>query len=253
MIGGCALVVVAVVWWAIFGATLSAPLFGTELQCLVSWTDKCAAQSAAGVAGVWLPYDPSAFWLGVVVFLVGAIARPLVFVAAVDTLNEKVGNICNWLVLLACIVSGGNAMIRYAYDQSSNAWLEVQWYMFAVIVMFGAAYTLKRNEHVRVDLLYMTLGRRGQLWIDILGTLVFLLPTCIILAWLSWPFFMQAYAVGEHSSNAGGLLRWPIKLVLPIGFFLVALQGISELIKRVAFLNGVPVESLEAHYERPTQ
>ena len=171
----------------------------------------------------------------------------------IDVINEKIGVVCNWLVLLACIVSGGNAMIRYAYDMSSNAWLEVQWYMFAVIVMFGASYTLNRNEHVRVDLLYMTMGRRGQLWIDILGTLFFLLPTCIILAWLSWPFFMQSFAVSEHSSNAGGLLRWPIKLVLPVGFLLVALQGISELIKRVAFLNGVPVESLEAHYERPTQ
>ena len=171
----------------------------------------------------------------------------------IDVINEKIGVVCNWLVLLACIVSGGNAMIRYAYDQSSNAWLEVQWYMFAVIVMFGASYTLKRNEHVRDALLYMTLGRRGHLWIDILGTLIFLLPTCLILAWLSWPFFMQAYSVSEHSSNAGGLLRWPIKIVLPVGFVLVALQGISETIKRVAFLNGVPVESLEAHYERPTQ
>ncbi len=96
---------------------------------------------------------------------------------------------------------------------------------FAVIVMFGAAYTLKRNEHVRVDILYMTLSRRGQLWVDILGALVFLLPTCAILAWLSWPFFMQSFNVYEHSSNAGGLLRWPIKLVLPLGFALVALQG----------------------------
>jgi TRAP-type mannitol/chloroaromatic compound transport system permease small subunit len=171
----------------------------------------------------------------------------------IDIVNEKIGAICNWLVLLACVVSGGNAMVRYAYDQSSNAWLEVQWYMFAVIVMFGAAYTLKRNEHVRVDLFYMTLSRRGQLWIDILGTFFFLLPTCIILAWLSWPFFMQSYAVFEHSSNAVGLLRWPIKLVLPVGFALVALQGVSELIKRVAFLNDIPVESLEAHYERPMQ
>ena len=172
---------------------------------------------------------------------------------AIDWMNEKIGVLCNWLVLLACMVSGGNAMVRYAYDQSSNAWLEVQWYMFAVIVMFGASYTLKRNEHVRVDLFYMTLSRRGQLWVDILGTLVFLLPTCIILAWLSWPFFMQSFNVSEHSSNAGGLLRWPIKLVLPVGFALVALQGLSELIKRLAFLNDIPVESLEAHYERPTQ
>ena len=177
----------------------------------------------------------------------------LKFSAIVDVINEKIGVLCNWLVLLSCIVSGGNAMVRYAYDQSSNAWLEVQWYMFAVIVMFGASYTLKRNEHVRVDLFYMTLSRRGQLWIDILGTLIFLLPTCIILAWLSWPFFMQSFLVDEHSSNAGGLLRWPIKLVLPVGFLLVALQGVSELIKRVAFLNGIPVPSLEDHYERPTQ
>src|SRR4029078_750859 len=104
-----------------------------------------------------------------------------------------------------------------------------------------------------VDLLYMVLSSRRQLWIDILGTLLFLLPTCAILAWLSWPFLEQSFAVNEHSSNAGGLIRWPIKLVLPVGFALVALQGLSELIKRVAFLNGVPVESLEAHYERPTQ
>jgi TRAP-type mannitol/chloroaromatic compound transport system permease small subunit len=177
----------------------------------------------------------------------------LAFSALIDALNEKIGVICNWLVLLACVVSAGNAMVRYAYDSSSNAWLEVQWYMFAVIVMFGAAYTLKRNEHVRVDIIYMTLSRRGQLWIDILGALVFLLPTCAILAWLSWPFFMQSFNVYEHSSNAGGLLRWPIKLVLPVGFALVALQGLSELIKRVAFLNGYAVDSLEAHYERPTQ
>jgi TRAP-type mannitol/chloroaromatic compound transport system permease small subunit len=171
----------------------------------------------------------------------------------IDRVNEKIGDFCNWLVVLACVVSAGNAMIRYAYDTSSNAWLEIQWYMFAVIVMFGASYTLKRNEHVRVDLLYMLVGRRGQLWIDILGTLVFLLPTCAILGWLSWPFFMQSFAVYEHSSNAGGLVRWPIKLVLPLGFALVALQGFSELVKRIAFLNGIPVESLEAHYERPTQ
>jgi len=171
----------------------------------------------------------------------------------IDAVNDRFGTVAIYLVLFACLISAGNATSRHFFNLSSNAWLEVQWYMFAVIVMFGASYTLKRNEHVRVDLLYMTLGRRGQLWIDILGTLVFLLPTCVILAWLSWPFFMQSFNVYEHSSNAGGLLRWPIKLVLPVGFLLVALQGISELIKRVAFLNGVPVESLEAHYERPTQ
>ena len=172
---------------------------------------------------------------------------------AVDAFNERIGRICDWLVLLSCVVSAGNAMVRYAYDISSNAWLELQWYMFAVIVMFGAAYTLKRNEHVRVDLIYMQLGRRGKLWLDILGTLIFLLPTCIILAWLSWPFFEQSFAVRETSPNAGGLLRWPIKLVLPVGFALLAVQGLSELIKRIAFLSGIPVDSLEAHYERPAQ
>jgi TRAP-type mannitol/chloroaromatic compound transport system permease small subunit len=184
----------------------------------------------------------------------GEIVRGLLAVSSfIDWINEKIGFVTNFLVLLACVVSAGNAMSRYAFNLSSNAWLEVQWYMFAVIVMFGAAYTLKRNEHVRVDIFYMTLSRRGQLWIDILGTLIFLLPTCAILAWLSWPFFMQSFNVHENSSNAGGLLRWPIKAVLPVGFALVALQGISELIKRVAFLNDYPVDSLEAHYERPQQ
>ena len=175
----------------------------------------------------------------------------LKFSALIDVINEKIGLVCNWLVLLACLVSGGNAMVRYAYDTSSNAWLEVQWYMFAVIVMFGASYTLKRNEHVRVDLLYMTLGRRGQLWIDILGTLIFLLPTCAILAWLSWPFFMQSYVIGEHSSNAGGLIRWPVKFMLFAGFALLTLQGISELIKRIAALVGDI--QIDTKYEKPLQ
>src|SRR5258708_5166211 len=139
----------------------------------------------------------------------------LPFSAGVDALNEKIGIFCNWLGLLACIVSCRNARGRYAYGMGSNAWLEVQWYMFAVIVMLGAAYTMKRNEHVRVDIFYMTLSRRGQLWIDILGTVFFLLPTCAILSWLSWPFFMQSYNVLEHSSNACGLALLPIKLVLP--------------------------------------
>ena len=125
--------------------------------------------------------------------------------------------------------------------------------MFAVIVMFGASYTLRKNEHVRVDIIYMTLSERKQLWVDVIGTVLFLLPMCILLMWLSWPFFMQSYAVSEASSNAGGLLRWPIKLVIPAGFFLVALQGVSELIKRIAVLNGHRVAELEAHYERPVQ
>jgi len=178
--------------------------------------------------------------------------RPLLAIsAAIDQLNEKIGYICNLLVLGACLVSAGNAMIRYAFGYSSNGWLELQWYMFAFLVMFGASYTFKRNEHVRVEILYLYLSERGQLWLDLIGTLFFLIPSCLLLAYLSWPFFMQAYDVGEMSSNAGGLIRWPIKFVIPAGFVLLALQGVSEVIKRTAALRGEV--TIEAKYERPTQ
>jgi TRAP-type mannitol/chloroaromatic compound transport system permease small subunit len=178
--------------------------------------------------------------------------RPLLSLSsAIDLLNEKLGVICNFLILASCVVSAGNAMIRYAFGYSSNAWLEMQWYMFAFVVMFGASYTFKRNEHVRVEILYLMLSERGQLWLDMIGTLFFLIPSCLLLAYLSWPFFHQAYAVGEVSSNAGGLIRWPIKFVIPAGFVLLALQGVSEVIKRIAALKGYVV--IDAKYERPTQ
>src|SRR3982075_1700729 len=178
--------------------------------------------------------------------------RPLLAVSAViDHINEKIGYICNLLVLAACIVSAANAMIRYAFGYSSNGWLELQWYMFAILVMFGASYTFKRNEHVRVEILYLMLSERGQLWLDMIGTLFFLIPSCLLLAYLSWPFFYQAYAVGEISSNAGGLVRWPIKFVIPAGFVLLALQGVSEVIKRIAALKGYVM--IDAKYERPVQ
>lgn len=170
---------------------------------------------------------------------------------AIDWLNDRLGALANGLVLLCCIVSAGNAMIRYAFDYSSNGWLEVQWYMFAVIVMFGASYTLKKNEHVRVEILYLYLTERGRYWLDLIGTLFFLIPVCLLLAVLAWPFFMQSFAVNEYSGNAGGLLRWPIKFVLPAGFTLIALQGVSEVIKRIAALRGYVV--IDARYERPTQ
>lgn len=170
---------------------------------------------------------------------------------AIDLLNEKVGNICNVLVLVACLVSAANAMSRYAFSISSNSYLELQWYLFAVIVMFGASYTLKRNEHVRVEIFYLVLSERGQLWLDLIGTAVFLIPVCLLLCYLSWPFFLQSYEVGEWSGNAGGLLRWPIKFVLPGGFAMLALQGVSEVIKRIAALRGLG--AIEARYERPTQ
>jgi TRAP-type mannitol/chloroaromatic compound transport system permease small subunit len=178
--------------------------------------------------------------------------RPLLTLStAIDQLNERIGYICNLLVLLACVVSAANAMIRYAFSYSSNGWLELQWYMFAILVMFGASYTFKRNEHVRVEIFYLFLTERGQLWLDMIGTLFFLIPACLLLAYLSWPFFMQAYAVGEMSGNAGGLVRWPIKFVIPAGFVLLALQGVSEVIKRAAALKGYV--TIDAKYERPTQ
>ncbi len=176
----------------------------------------------------------------------------LAFSSLVDWVNQFLGKICDWLILLACVVSAGNAMVRYAYDTSSNAWLEVQWYMFACVVMLGASYTLKKNEHVRVDLWYMTLSRRGQIWVDITGIVLFLIPTCLLLAWLSWPFFLQSYP-SEVSTNAGGLLRWPVKILIPVGFVLLAFQGMSELIKRIAALQGHDILDLESHYERPLQ
>ena len=178
--------------------------------------------------------------------------RPMLALSqAIDRLNEKIGYVCNLLVLIACLVSAGNAMIRYAFSYSSNGWLEAQWYMFAILVMFGASYTFKRNEHVRVEILYLMLSERGQLWLDMIGTLFFLIPACLLLAYLSWPFFHQAYAVGEMSGNAGGLLRWPIKFVIPSGFVMLALQGVSEVIKRIAALQGYV--TIDAKYERPTQ
>src|ERR1700704_3429101 len=180
------------------------------------------------------------------------VMRPLLAVSAgIDWLNEKIGFLCNWLVLAACVVSAGNAMIRYAFGYSSNGWLELQWYMFAVLVMFGASYTFKRNEHVRVEILYLMLSERGQLWLDLIGTLCFLIPSCLLLSYLSWPFFYQSYAVSEISSNAGGLVRWPIKFVVPAGMVMLALQGVSEVIKRIAALQNLA--TIDAKYERPMQ
>jgi TRAP-type mannitol/chloroaromatic compound transport system permease small subunit len=180
------------------------------------------------------------------------VMRPLLAISsAIDLLNEKIGYVCNFLVLAACIVSAGNAMIRYAFSYSSNSWLELQWYMFAILVMFGASYTFKRNEHVRVEIFYLFLSERDQLWCNLIGTLFFLIPSCLLLSYLSWPFFMQAYAVGEISSNAGGLIRWPIKIVVPVGLVLLALQGVSEVIKRIAALQNLV--TIDAKYERPTQ
>ncbi|MCC6889683.1 MAG: TRAP transporter small permease subunit [Hyphomicrobiales bacterium] len=169
----------------------------------------------------------------------------------IDAINDRFGTLATWLVLFAVLISTGNAISRYAFSSSSNAWLEVQWYLFAAMVFFGAPHTLRRNEHVRVDVIYSALGERVRLWIDLIGSVLFLLPFCALLIYFTWPWFLESWRLGEVSSNAGGLVRWPVKLMLPIGFALLALQGLSELIKRIAALNGR--YRLEHRYETPLQ
>jgi TRAP-type mannitol/chloroaromatic compound transport system permease small subunit len=170
---------------------------------------------------------------------------------AIDWMNAQFGVVANWLVLLACLISAGNAASRYLFSVSSNGWLEVQWYMFAGIVLLGGPYTLCRNEHVRVDLVYSAVSERTRIWIDIVGGLMFLLPICLILVYFTWPWFMDSWRIGEGSSNAGGLVRWPVKLLLPVGFALMALQGVSEIIKRIAALEHLI--DADFKYEKPLQ
>jgi TRAP-type mannitol/chloroaromatic compound transport system permease small subunit len=173
------------------------------------------------------------------------------FSRVVDAINEKIGLIADALTLLSCLISAGNAFSRYAFSISSNAWLEIQWYMFAALVMLGTSYTLKKNEHVRVDIVYSNVPTRWQIGIDIFGGVLFLLPAVLIMAYLSWPIFWNSFSEHEMSGNAGGLIRWPVKIFIPLGFALLSLQGISELIKRVAMLTGHMKADL--HYERPLQ
>jgi len=165
----------------------------------------------------------------------------------IDLVNEHVGRWVRWLALAAVLVSAGNALMRYAFNMSSNAWLELQWYMFAGMFLLAAGYTLLHNEHIRIDVLSTRLSRRTQIWIDIFGTLFFLLPISLIIMKLSWPIFVDAYVHGEMSGNAGGLIRWPAKLLIPVGFFLLSLQGVSEVIKRIAFLMGLIPDPVERH------
>jgi TRAP-type mannitol/chloroaromatic compound transport system permease small subunit len=173
------------------------------------------------------------------------------FSRAVDRLNAWVAVVADYLVLLAVLISAGNAGVRYLFSYSSNAFLEIQWYMFAGMVMLGASYTLKLNEHVRVDVIYSSLSDRGRLWVDIVGIVLFLLPVVGFLVVLSVPFFTRSFLSGEMSMNAGGLILWPAKLMIPLGFILVLLQGLSELIKRVATLQGLIHPGLR--YVKPLQ
>lgn len=158
---------------------------------------------------------------------------------AIDALNEQVGKLTYWLILVAVLISTGNAIVRYTFNTSSNAWLEIQWYLFSFVFLFCAGYTLLHNQHVRIDVVTSHFSRRVQTWFEIFGTVFFLMPMAIAIMWLSWPVFVDAWQSQESSSNSGGLLVWPGRLMLPLGFFLLVIQGFSELIKRVAFLRGL--------------
>ena len=157
---------------------------------------------------------------------------------AIDALSAIVGKAISWLLLAAILISALNAISRKVFSVSSNAWLESQWYLFSAVFLIAAGYTLLANEHVKVDLIYGKLPRKGQIIVDIFGTIFFLMPFCLVTVYLSWPVFLQKFASGEVSNNTGGLLQWPAWLLIPVGFGLLALQGFSELIKRIAILRG---------------
>ena len=178
-------------------------------------------------------------------------SKLLKFALGIDRISAQFGHIAALAVLAAALISAGNAFIRYGFDISSNGWLEIQWYLFAATVMLGAPLVLKLNEHVRVDLFYGKLKGNGPVYVDLFGLISFLLPVMATLVWLSFPLFLKMYLTHEMSSNAGGLVRWPAMLMLPLGFAWMLLQGLSEIIKRVAYLQGK--YEMDTHYEKPVQ
>ena len=177
--------------------------------------------------------------------------RLLAFADAVDWLTETLGQWLKWLVLFSSLISAFNALLRYTIHYSSNAWLEIQWYMFGAMFLLAAGYALKHEEHVRVDVFYSQMNPRQQAWVDVAGTVLFLMPMAVIIAWMSIPMVMNSIRIMEHSSDPGGLLRWPIKIMVPIGFLLLALQGVAEIIKKTAVALGIREPA--KLYERPVQ
>ena len=172
---------------------------------------------------------------------------------AIDAFTERVGSIVYWLILIVVLISAANATVRKAFNYSSNAFLEIQWYLFSVIFLFGAGYTLLRNEHVRIDIIQGRLSPRAQNWIDVFGIVFFLMPMSLIIMRLSWPLFLDSFQRNEVSTNAGGLIIWPARLMIPIGFALLIVQAVSELIKRVAFLRGLIPDPLEKRHEKSAE
>ncbi|WP_113188893.1 TRAP transporter small permease subunit [Hyphomicrobiales bacterium] len=160
------------------------------------------------------------------------------FSRLIDTITEFIGKSVSWLILAAVLVSAGNAVIRKIFNMSSNAWLEAQWYLFGAAFMFAAAYTLSQNEHIRIDVVYGQFSRRVQHWIDLLGHLLFLMPFVLLVLYYLFPYVKMSYISGEVSSSAGGLIIWPAKAILLFGFLLLAFQGVSEIIKKIAIMTG---------------
>lgn len=176
----------------------------------------------------------------------------LKFSRGVDALNEWIARWVIWLVLLVTLISAGNAIVRKVFNTSSNSLLEIQWYLFSAIFLLCAGYTLLRNAHVRIDVITSRLGPRAVAWVDIFGTVLFLLPAALMITWFSWGVFVEAWHSGEVSGNQGGLIFWPARLLVPVGFALLILQGLSELIKRIGFLTGylaAPVTQFEGPSE----
>lgn len=172
----------------------------------------------------------------------------------IDALNEKIGHGISWALLLAVIICSGNALIRYALNTSSNAWLEIQWYLFSAMFLLATANTLRRDEHIRIDVISSKLPKRAQVWVDIFGFAVFLLPISLIILYYSLPYVQLSIQANEMSSNAGGLIVWPAKILIPIGFLLLTLQGLSELIKRIGYLMGkVDASEFERHVATPEE
>ena len=167
----------------------------------------------------------------------------------IDAINERIGRSLYWLVLVMTLISAGNAVARYGFNLSSNAFLDIQWFLFSIVFLGAAGYTLKHNQHVRIDLITAKLSKRTQAWIDVFGGLFMLLPVCAIIFWYGWTAALEAWRIQEGSLDAGGLPRWPIKFMVPLAFLLLMLQGVSETIKRVAFLKGLVAEDTEHHAE----
>ena len=157
----------------------------------------------------------------------------------IDLFNERIGKASAWLILAAVVICTVNALVRYTVNLSSNGWLEIQWYLNSAMFLLVAAYALKRNDHVRIDVIAGKLSARTQAWIDIVGSLFALLPMVLIIIWYSWPTLVNSFQISEMSSDNGGLIRWPVRLLIPVAFSMLALQGVSEIIKRAAFLQGL--------------